>query len=56
LCVAQSKNIWHANGNWEDDTKGAALYSLQTFTMGLGKSGLEHARPEKEQRPENAAP
>jgi len=38
LCVAQNKNIWHTNGNWEDDTKGAALYSFQIFTLGLGQT------------------
>jgi len=39
LGVAQSKNIWHSNGNCrEDDRRGAALNSFQTFTLDLGET------------------
>ena len=36
--VRSSKQDRHANGNWADDRKGAALHSFQTFTLGLGQT------------------
>jgi len=39
LGVAQSKNIWHANGSWEDDTKGAASRLSQIVGYISSKTG-----------------
>ena len=33
LSIAQSKSIWRAGSNREDDTDGLTLYSFQTFTF-----------------------